>query len=298
MILTSEKSLLSGEVAVPASKSHTIRALAFASLARGRSAIANPLDSADTRACVDACRALGAAVETGDKWTVTGVAGHPRAADDVIDVKNSGTTLYIALGIAALADGWNVLTGDDQTRRRSAASLIEALNMLGAELRAMRPNGCAPVIVRGPLRGGRATIACPTSQYLTSLLISAPLAPRETTILVTQLNEEPYVLMTLNWLRKLNVRLLHEDFSEFTIPGGQEYPAFEEEIPGDFSSATFFLCAAAITGSDLTLRGLDMDDPQGDKAVVRNAPQNGGRSAAPPAGRGPSRRAADSPAAG
>jgi len=269
MILTSEKSVLAGEVIVPASKSHTIRALALATLARGRSEIANPLDSADTRACVDACRALGAKAETGGElWSVEGVAGRPRVAEDVIDVKNSGTTLYIALGMAALVDGWNVLTGDDQTRRRTAQNLIQALNMLGAGVVSTRGNGCAPVLVHGPLQGGRASIGCPTSQYLTSLLICTPLARGDSTILVTHLNEAPYVQMTLDWLRKLRIQFAHEDMREFTVPGGQEYPAFEERIPGDFSSATFFLCAAALTGSDITLRGLDMNDAQGDKAVV------------------------------
>ena len=77
MILTAEKSVLSGEVAVPASKSHTIRALTLATLARGKSAISNPLDSADTRSCVGACRALGAEIPrpTGETWTVQGAAG-------------------------------------------------------------------------------------------------------------------------------------------------------------------------------------------------------------------------------
>jgi 3-phosphoshikimate 1-carboxyvinyltransferase len=269
VILTSEKSVLSGEVVVPASKSHTIRALTLATLARGKSAISNPLDSADTRSCVGACRALGAEIHAeGETWTVQGAAGRLRVAENIIDVQNSGTTLYTALGMAALVDGWNVLTGDGQTRRRTAQNLIEALNMLGARVESMLGNGCAPVLVHGPLQGGQASLACPTSQYLTSLLIAAPLARLDSTIVVTQLNEEPYVLMTLDWLRKLNVKVSHRNLREFTIPGRQEYSAFEERIRGDFSSATFFLCAAALTGSEITLRGLDMDDAQGDKAVV------------------------------
>jgi 3-phosphoshikimate 1-carboxyvinyltransferase len=269
VILSSEKSVLSGEVAVPASKSHTIRALTLATLARGKSVLSNPLDSADTRSCVGACRALGAEIQAeGETWTVKGVAGRLRVAENVIDVQNSGTTLYIALGMAALVDGWNVLTGDHQTRRRTAQNLMTALNMLGARVESMLDNGCAPLLVHGPLQGGPASLACPTSQYLTSLLIAAPLVRLDSTIVVTQLNEEPYVLMTLDWLRKLNVKVSHRNLREFTIPGRQEYSAFEERIQGDFSSATFFLCAAALTGSEITLRGLDMDDAQGDKAVV------------------------------
>ena len=269
MILCSEKSVLSGEVVVPASKSHTIRALILATLARGKSAISHPLDSADTRSCVGACRALGAEIRAeGETWTVQGAAGRLRVAENVINVQNSGTTLYIALGMAALVDGWNVLTGDHQTRRRTAQNLIAALNALGARVESMLGNGCAPILVHGPLQGGQASLACPTSQYLTSLLIAAPLARKDSTIVATQLNEEPYVLMTLDWLRKLNVKVSHRDLREFTIPGRQEYSAFEERIQGDFSSATFFLCAAALSGSEITLRGLDMNDAQGDKEVV------------------------------
>ena len=268
MILVSEKSRLSGSVDIPGSKSHTIRALAIAALAEGTSEIVAPLDSADTQACVSACRALGAEIDTGDVWVVKGVGGRIGSADNVIDVANSGTTLYIALGMAALADGWNVFTGDEQVRRRSAQDLLTALNDLGAEAESTRANGCAPIIVRGPLVGGRTRIACPTSQYLSSLLISAPLAAEDVHITVAELNEAPYVQMTLDWLASQNIEFAQKGMDEFAIAGGQAYTAFSDRIKGDFSSATFFLCAAAVTGSELTLNGLDMMDSQGDKAVV------------------------------
>ena len=268
MKLVSGRSHLSGGVAIPASKSHTIRALAIATMAHGVSEIANPLDSADTRSCVDTCRALGAEIETATDWTVKGAGGVLRAADDVIDVRNSGTTLYVALGMASLVRGSNVFTGDEQTQRRTAQNLLDALCSLGARAESTRGNGCAPIRVRGPLRGGSASIACPTSQYLTSLLLCTPLAERDSEILVTELNEAPYVEMTLDWLNGQGIDCSHEDMRQFKIKGGQSYRAFSERIKGDFSSATFFLCAAASTGSDITLNGLDMNDPQGDKAVV------------------------------
>jgi len=269
VILKSEKAGLSGEARMPASKSHTIRALAFASLAHGASEIADPLNSADTLACVNACRGLGAEIDTsGNPWTVVGTASRPAASPDVIDVMNSGTTLYIALGMAALCDGENTLTGDDQTRRRPAQPLLDALNALGARAESIPGNGCAPIRVRGPLKGGAAAVACPTSQYLTSLLIAAPLAPRDTRIEVTLLNEAPYVRMTLDWLDLLGIKYAEQEMRIFEINGGQLYPPFSQSIKGDFSSATFFLCAAAVTGGDITLLGLDMSDSQGDKAVV------------------------------
>ena len=181
---------------------------------------------------------------------------------------NSGTTLYIALAMAALADGQTTLTGDEQIRRRSAQPLLDALTRLGAEARSIAGNGCAPIRVRGPLRGGSVALACPTSQYLTGLLISAPLASEPTHLQITQLNEAPYVHMTLDWLDLLGVRYTRRELDSFDLPGGQTYPAFSQTIKADFSSATFFLCGAALSRGDLTLLGLDMNDSQGDKAVV------------------------------
>jgi len=269
VILFSEKASLSGSVDIPGSKSHTIRALAIATLAGGTSRIVAPLDSADTRACLGVCRALGAEItEEKEAWTVAGTAGKPKPAENVIDVANSGTTLFVALGMAALGEGWNVFTGDAQTRRRSAQPLLHSLEALGAQAVSTRGNGCAPIIVRGPLVGGRTLIACPTSQYLTSLLIAAPLAAEDVHIVATELNEKPYVEMTLSWLDRQSITYTQKDVVEVSIPGGQAYRAFTERIKADFSSATFFLCAAAITGSTLTLNGLDMGDSQGDKAVV------------------------------
>jgi 3-phosphoshikimate 1-carboxyvinyltransferase len=275
MILRSEKTTLSGSALIPASKSHTIRALIIATLAEGVSEIRNPLISADSEACVNTCRALGATIELGDAWRVTGTGGKLRAAPGEIDVLNSGTTLYIALSAAALCPETNIFTGDEQIQVRSAESLLKALRDLGATAESVGGNGCAPIRISGPMTGGKTTLACPTSQYLTSLLISCPLAEGDTEIEVTELNEAPYVQITLDWLAKQNIQLDHDGFDRFRIPGGQKYTAFSDQIVGDFSSATFFLCAAAITGSDLVLEGLDMGDSQGDKAVVDMLQQMG-----------------------
>ncbi len=255
---------------MPSSKSHTVRAVMFGLLAEGTSTIRDPLDSGDTRAAVDAAQGLGATVEIGDVWHVQGVAGKVQAPGDVIDVRNSGTTLYIAMSAAALCNaGWTVFTGDAQIRRRPADRLIEALKELGAQAFSTRGNGCAPLVVGGPLRGGRTMIECPTSQYLTSLLMSTPLAEADTDIAVPLLHEHPYVRMTLRWLDELGIQYeASESLDRFRIPAGQGYRAFDRQVPADFSSATFFLCAAAITDSDVLLQGLDMQDTQGDKAVI------------------------------
>jgi len=190
-------------------------------------------------------------------------------AENVIDVGNSGTTLYIALSVAALGEGYAVFTGDEQIRRRPADRLLRSLRDLGAEAFSTRgAGGLCPIVIRGPLKGGRTSIECPTSQYLSSLLIASPLAAGKTNIDVPLLNEGPYVEMTLSWLERQGIRLERDGLSSFRIPGSQEYHSFEAPVPGDFSSATFFLVAGAISDNDVTVTGLDMNDTQGDKAVV------------------------------
>jgi len=262
---------LDGNVPIPGSKSHTIRGLIIGMLAGGVSRLGRPLRSSDTESCVRACRALGARVntESDSEWTIEGTAGRPQASDRPIDVGNSGTTLFLAITAAALAEGKSELTGDEQIRVRSAAPLLSALRALGAMAYAVRGNGCAPLVVGGGLDGGRVRIECPTSQYLSGLLIGCPLAGDRTTIEVPLLNERPYAQMTLGWLDEMGIRYeAAEDLSRIEMPGGQSYAPFQKDVLADFSSATFFLAAAAVTGSRLFLRGLDVDDTQGDKAVV------------------------------
>jgi 3-phosphoshikimate 1-carboxyvinyltransferase len=265
-----QQSRLQGEVVIPGSKSHTIRAVAIASLAAGDSLIRSPLESNDTWAAVDAYRALGAeiAAEPG-LWRVRGTAGRLRVPENVIDVRNSGVTLRTALGTCALLpEGIAVLTGDEQIRRRPAGPLAQSLNDLGANVRSTRGDGSAPFVVQGRLTGGLTSIAATTSQYVTGLLINVPLADGESVIRVTRLNEAPYVEMTLDWLRRQGIGFAQEDLREFRVPGGQQYRPVDRAIPADWSSATFFLGAGALDGNDISLLGLDLADTQGDKAVL------------------------------
>ena len=273
------KSRLHGDVTIPGSKSHTIRAVAFASLASGESCVEAPLDSGDTRSAVRAFTALGAKIECRPAvWIVHGTGGELRAPTDVVDVGNSGTTLNIALGSAALVrQGQTVLTGDQQIQRRPSGPLIAALNDLGASVESTRGNGCPPIVVRGHLKGGSTSIECKSSQYLTSLLINTPLADGDTTIRVPVLEEKPYVEMTLDWLVRQQIKLERDDLRQFRVPGRQSYQAFRRRIPADFSSATFFLCAGALGNNDVTVQGLDLSDPQGDKAVLDYLKQMGAR---------------------
>ncbi|MCL2175256.1 MAG: 3-phosphoshikimate 1-carboxyvinyltransferase [Treponema sp.] len=273
-----------GTVTIPASKSHTIRQLLIAALADGKSIIRQPLDSDDTRSCIAACKTFGAEITSREEKDgtislhVQGVNGFKNSAlkDAKIDAGNSGTTLFFALAIAGLQESPIFFTGDEQIQRRSAAPLLDALAGLGVQSKSN--NGCTPITIHGGWKGGRVSLSCPTSQYLSALLIAAPLAPAGvvTEIDVPLLNEKPYVEMTLSYLKN-NLQSASEkksdaaeikiapDFSHFVIPGGSSWKAFSGSVPGDFSSAAFPAAAAAITGGRVTILGLDPEDSQGDK---------------------------------
>jgi 3-phosphoshikimate 1-carboxyvinyltransferase len=260
-----------GDITVPASKSHTIRRLLVAAFARGESVLENPLDSLDAASCVSICRAFGAQIEVGAaEWRVRGVGGAAglRAPSAPLDVGNSGTTLFLALAAAALGTKPLSFTGDEQIARRSALPLLEALAGLGVAVQSGE-NGCIPITVCGPMRSGKIRLPCPTSQYLSAMLLACPLSPAGAgvEIEVPLLNEKPYIEMTLAYLKAQNVRYsTNDDFSYFRIEGGTVYQPLSGAVPGDFSSAAFPAAAAAITGGPATLHNLDPDDFQGDKA--------------------------------
>jgi len=270
MLINVTRSRTRGTVRIPGSKSHTIRALFIASLAEGRSVISHPLLSKDAFSAVEVCKAFGACIEnTGDSFIIDGFGGVPAIPDDVVDVGNSGTTLRFAMMTAGLAEGWTVFTGDSQIRRRPLGPLIKAMNQLGGNVFSTRGNDMAPVAVRGRLKGGSTDLDAFTSQYLSSILINAPLLDQDTEVIITRLNERPYVEMTMWWLDGQGIEYANEDFRRIKIKGRQRYRAFSTEIPGDFSSATFFMALAAISGEEFVLKNLDMTDPQGDKMVLR-----------------------------
>lgn len=272
MKLFTQKSTLKGRVSIPGSKSHTIRAVAVAALADGQSRIRHPLASSDTLSAVECYRSLGAKIDilSPDLWIVNGTSSKIDARNQTIDVGNSGTTLRLAVSSAALgaADKKITFTGDKQIKTRLLGSLIQSLNDLGGRVNSVYNNGCAPVTVCGRLNGGRTSIECFTSQFLSSLLMACPLAEGDTHIDVPLLNEPDYVQITLDWLDRQKIRYEKDRLQRFFIPGGQNYTPFDETIAADFSSATFFLCAAAICGEEVLVQGLDFADSQPDKAVA------------------------------
>jgi len=224
--------------------------------------------SSDALSAVEVCKALGAQIDILDnRFFIKGFNGNPCTPSDVVNVGNSGTTLRLGVYLAALGEGYTVFTGDYQVRRRPLAPLITAINNLGGEAFATRDNGMAPVVVRGKLKGGKTELDAVTSQFLSSILISSPLVEKDTEVVITRLNEIPYVDITTWWMDKLGIKYENNNYKSFYITGNQKYKPFNVTIPGDFSSATFFAVLAAISGEEFVLENLDVTDPQGDKAV-------------------------------
>ena len=251
-----------------ASKSQTIRALLIATFAKGKSIIHNALESEDTTSCITVCRAFGAQITPLADDSLLVVAPEMFPDSITVDCGNSGTTLYLATGLAASIARPVTFTGDEQLQNRPLGELLRALTDLGVEVEASRP-GYPPFTIKGPITGGITTLECHTSQYLSALLLGCPLGTDKSTIHVPLLNERPYVHMTTAWLENLGISYESSSAMDlFSIAGKQHYFPFETTIWGDYSSASFFFCGAAVAGGCVTISGLDPDDSQGDKEIL------------------------------
>ena len=261
---------VNGLIEIPASKSQTIRAFLIATFAKGNSIIRHPLISEDTKAAIEACRALGATIELDQNNTIAYVDSTNafKNIDNItIDCKNSGTTEYLLMPMIATMQKQITITGDEQLRERPLGALEKALDELGA--RTCSKKGKPPITITGSLRGGSTTIECKTSQYLSGLLLGLPLANDDSEINCSLLHEKPYVGITLAWLDEQGIEYeISDDYMHAKIKGRQRYKEFDCYIDGDFSSASFFFCMAAISKSSVTVKGLNINDPQGDKAIL------------------------------
>jgi 3-phosphoshikimate 1-carboxyvinyltransferase len=265
-------SSLAGTATAPPSKSYTHRAILAAGYADG-ALVADPLVSADTRATMRAVAAFGGAVEDVDGGLlVEGFSGEPTVPEDVIDCANSGTTMRLATAAAALVDGTTVLTGDESLRSRPQGPLLDAIEALEGRAESTRGNGQAPLVVGGPIPGGRVSIPGDvSSQFVTALLMAGGLTDEGIRVdLETELKSAPYVEITREVLSAFGVETDRTDRG-FAVPGGQRYDptAGERErtddegvasrdapdvgvyrVPGDFSSISYLLAAGAIAAPD------------------------------------------------
>ncbi len=265
-----QKSHLQGSVTLPPSKSHTIRAILLAAMAKGTSFLYHLLDSPDKTCAVQAACQLGAKVTPIDNGlAITGVAGYPRTPDNVIDAGNSGQVLRFAGALAALSDGYTVLTGDESIRsNRPIQPLIEGLRGLNGWAASTRENGYAPFIVKGPLHPGSTSLQGEDSQPVSALLMAAAFVDGQTEIQVNHAGEKPWLALTLSWLNRLGVSYTHRHLEHFIVQGQRVRPAFEVTIPGDLSALAFPLAAALVTQSELGIHHVDVHDIQGDKEII------------------------------
>lgn len=258
---------VSGELNIPVSKYHAHRALVLASLAPGRSVIHGLSETRQVVWTIGALRALGTRIEIeGDSYIVhggrystrEGVNDHGSVASEgLLNVGSSGTTLYFMTGLAALADRPITLTGMKYFRRRPIKALLDSLGQLG--VRHESANDCPPITVHpGRPTGGHVTIPGTLSQWLSGLLLLAPFAERETTIEVLgELNEQPYVELTVRMMRHFGLEIEHSaDWRTFTVRPRQTATPADYTIPPDIGSAAFGLAATAIHPSDVVFRGL------------------------------------------
>ncbi len=263
-------STLSGTLSIPPSKSHTLRAILFGMLAKGETVVHNYLHSPDAIAMIEAIRLFGAEVKMSPKkLLITGIDGQINRIEDVVQSGNSGQVLRFIGALAALSPNYGVITGDHSIRHnRPVKPLLDALEQLGVFATSTRGDGKAPILIKGPLKGGKATLPGHDSQPISGLLIAASFAKGQTDIHVTDPGEKPWIDLTLAWFDFLRLKYHNRDYTHYTIPGQASIKAFNYTVPGDFSSAAFPIAAALITNSELTLKHLDMNDVQGDKKLI------------------------------
>ncbi|MCE9527484.1 MAG: 3-phosphoshikimate 1-carboxyvinyltransferase [Planctomycetales bacterium] len=272
-----------GSIRPPGSKSITNRALVCAALAEGISTLSGALDSEDTQVMIDSLHRLGIQVqrqEEGTRLIVSGCGGNLPSSEANLFVGNSGTTIRFLTALITLGRGTYRLDGVPRMHERPIADLISALNQLGADVRSEVGTGCPPVIVKANgLPGGTTTVRGDiSSQFLSGLLMAAPLAQNNVELLVEgELVSQPYVTMTIGVMREFGVEAHYSGLSRFLIAGQQRYRGCEYAIEPDASAASYFWGLAAVTRGEVTVEGLGQRALQGDVAFVHCLEQMGCR---------------------
>jgi 3-phosphoshikimate 1-carboxyvinyltransferase len=256
-------------VRVPGSKSLTNRALVCAALASGPSRLVGWLESDDTEAMIDGLARLGVTVErSGADLVVNGTGAEFAIPLHPIDCRASGTTMRFLAACAALVRGRVTLDGVARMRERPIQDLADALASLGVSVRTVA--GCPPITIQGGrLAGGRVAVdASKSSQFLSALLMVAPLAEGDVEIVATQITSRPYVDLTLAVMNAFGIAVELRGDDTFRIPGGQRYRGRGFAIEPDATAATYFFAAAAVTGGRIRVEGLSPASAQSDVRFV------------------------------
>lgn len=261
---TISKGRLNGAVTPPCSKSYAQRALAVALLANGKSVLRNMDFCNDTLSALNCIRMLGAKVERVDEHTIV-VEGGLKPQSTTLSVGESGLSARLFTPIASLCKEPIVISGEGTLLYRPMDMMIHPLRALGVDVR--DGGGRLPIEVCGPMQGGEIDVdGSVSSQFVTGLLLSLPLAEQDTVINVTRAVSKPYLDMTIDTAARFGVAIEHNDYEQFYIAGGQSYTPTEYAVEGDWSAAAMLLVAGAVAGS-VTVKNLSMLSKQADVAV-------------------------------
>jgi len=267
MKVSLNKSEVKGKVIAPSSKSYTIRGLMCAALAKGESEIIQPLSSDDTDASLDVLSKVGVRIHQEEGlWRVNGGAFHKPDTD--LFCGESAATLRFMTAICSLIPGKCRLTSAPSLSKRPIKPLLQALRQLGVDCSCQ--GELPPVIVGGGrLKGGVTELPGNiSSQFVSALLFISPFAEEGMAIrLTTPLESKPYVLMTLECLRKFGIKVgPSKDLREFEVLK-QTYKPAKYEVEGDWSSASYFLASGAVSG-EVEVENLNPESLQGDRLLI------------------------------
>lgn len=255
----------------PGSKSFTNRALVTAALAGGVSRLHDPLVADDTDAMLSGLRSFGVSIDDNDDpWLVLGSGGDLIAPSVPVDAGMSGTTARFLTAVAALARGGPVtVTGRGRMLIRPQGELIAALAVAGIEVES--DDGHLPITIVGPGRvlGGSIPVdPSRSSQFVTALLLVAPLAERAVEVVLTRpAVSRPYLTSTLEVMRAFGADV--DDLGDRFAINPTGYRAADYSIEADASAAAYPLVAAAITGGSIGVEGIPALSTQPDLALVK-----------------------------
>ena len=244
---------LKGTISIPGDKSISHRAVMFGSLAKGTTHITNFLSGADCLATIDCFRAMGVRIEQdGTEVTVhgNGLRGLKKP-EKQLDVGNSGTTTRLISGILSGQDFEVTLSGDASLNKRPMGRIMKPLSMMGAEIESVNGDGCAPLKITGkPLKAVRYESPVASAQVKSAVLLAGLYADGRTSVTEPALSRNHTELM----LKSFGVQVLSEGTTASVMPP-KEMTATDIAVPGDISSAAFFIAAGLVTpDSCITLK--------------------------------------------
>jgi len=255
---------LQGVVQVPGDKSISHRALLFGAIAEGTTRITGLLPAEDplsTAACLRAMGVTISAIEAGQPVSVEGVGiDGLREPEDVLDCGNSGTTMRLMLGLLAGRAGRHfVLTGDGSLRRRPMQRVGGPLAQMGALISGRSGGNLAPLAIQGQqLRGATIRTPVASAQVKSALVLAALTATGQTTVIEPVQSRDHSERMLRAFGAQLSVG--GPGLTEVTVTPGASLRGQDVIVPGDISSAAFWLVAGAITpGADLTVQNVGLN---------------------------------------